>query len=218
MKPRFPTAGRKVLPGGIIGRAIFFAPVFLALWWFVLKSASLWLLWALSYFPLGLLVAPAGYDPVKIEPATGAWVFNVAVNTNAKNPRTGRWMRIDSSEFTADKDSVAFFACGWFSYMALAFSASAGFSRAKVKQVSKGLALQSVINVLSLAVYAYINGYGAVINNVGDPNSTVWFFKYVYHIIYLVIPFAGPFAVAVLVHPEWRLYLGITGQRNKELA
>lgn len=194
---------------GIIGRAVVLAPVLIGVWWFLLKDSSLWVLRVLSYLPLLLLIAPAGFDPVKVDPMTGEWVFNVAVNTVAKNPQTGQWMRIESSEFAAAKDNVAFFASGWFAYLALALSAVPAFSKSQAKRMFKGLALQTTINILGLAAYVYINGYGSVINTVNNPNSIVWLFKYFYHIVYLVIPFAGPFMVAMLVHPEWRQYFKV---------
>ncbi len=190
-----------------IGRAVVLVPVAMTIWWFLLKGASLWLLRAIAYLPLGLLIAPAGLPPVKVNPNTGEWVFNVAVNTVAKNTQSGQMERIESVEFSAAEDNVASFASGWFCYLALALSATAG-SRTQIKSVLRGLGLQTGINILALAAYAYINGYGSVINTPGEANPLVWLFKYFYHIIYLVVPFAGPFLVAVLVHPEWRAYFG----------
>jgi hypothetical protein len=194
---------------GMMGRAALLVPGALALWWFLLKPASLWLLRVVAYVPLGLLVAPAGLDPVRVDPATGEWTFNVVVNTTVRNPQTGERQMIDSTEFAVGEDSVAFFSCGWFSYLALAFSA-AGFSRSQIKPVLKGVALQTCINVLALAAYVYINGYGPMINTPGSSDSRMWLIRYCYHIIYLVVPFAGPFAVALLAHREWREYAGLS--------
>jgi hypothetical protein len=192
-----------------MGRAVLLVPGVLALWWFLLKPASLWLLRVVAWVPLLLLVAPAGLDPVRLDPATGEWMFNVAVNTTARNVQTGESQMVTSIEFAVAEDSVAFFACGWFSYLALAFSA-AGFSRRQIKPVLKGAALQTCINVLALAAYVYINGYGVVINTPGSSDSRMWLIKYCYHIIYLVVPFAGPFAVALVVHRQWREYIGLS--------
>jgi hypothetical protein len=93
--------------------------------------------------------------------------------------------------------------------MALAFSA-VGFYKSQTRPVLKGVALQTVINVLALAAYVYINGYGAVINTPGSSDSRIWLIRYCYHIIYLVVPFAGPFAVALVVHRQWREYIGLS--------
>jgi hypothetical protein len=70
----------------------------------------------------------------------------------------------------------------------------------------KGLALQTGINLLALASYVYINGYGSLVNTPGVPDSQTWFLRYWYHIAYLVVPFAGPFGVALSVQPLWREY------------
>jgi hypothetical protein len=188
---------------GIIGRAIVLAPVALAAWWFLLKGASLWLLRILAWLPLAMLIGPAGLDPVRVNPDTGEWVFNVAVNTVVTNPQTGDSQRIESVEFAAAPDNVAFFACGWFSYLALALSVARP-SASQAKKLLKGLALQTAINILSLAAYAYINGHGSVVNSPLGADPQIWLYKYFYHLIYLVVPFVGPFVVALLVHPEWR--------------
>jgi hypothetical protein len=188
---------------GVIGRAVVLAPLALAVWWFLLKGASLWLLRILAWLPLAVFIAPADLDPVRVNPDTHEWVFNVAVNTVVMNPQTGDAQHIGSVEFAADPDNVAFFACGWFSYLALALSAARP-SRRQAKNLLKGLALQTVVNIFSLAAYVYINGHGSLGNSPLSAGIVIWLYKYVYHLIYLVVPFAGPFIVALLVHPEWR--------------
>ena len=151
MSPGLARANRFLPFDSVIGRAVVLAPVAMALWWFLLKGASLWLLRILAWFPLAVLIAPAGLDPVRVNPNTHEWVFNVAVNTVVTNARSGVRERIDSVEFAAAEDNLAFFACGWFSYLALALSAT-GFSRRQAKNILKGLALQTGINILSLAL------------------------------------------------------------------
>jgi len=199
-------------PDSVIGRAIIYLPAAMAVWWFLLKPASLWLLRILAWLPLAMLVAPANLDPIRLSPDTHEWVFNVAVNTAVTNPETGVRQRLDSVEFAAGEDNLAFFACGWFCYLALAFAA-VGVSRGQAKSLLKGLGLQTGINVLSLAAYAYVNGYGSVANVPGNAGLAVWLCRYFYHLIYLVVPYAGPFAVALLVHREWRAYFTISGQQ-----
>jgi hypothetical protein len=145
-----------------------------------------------------------------VDSTTHEWAFNVAVDTVAKDAKTGQVQQVDSFEFTVPEDNVAFFASGWFSYLALGLSAAA-FSRDQAKRLAKGLGLQSLINVLCLGAYVYINGYGVVINTPGNTDPRVWLLKYLYHLIYLVVPFAGPFGVALLVHPEWRGCINLPG-------
>jgi hypothetical protein len=192
----------------VIGRAMIYVPIAMALWWFLLKPASLWLLRILAWLPLSMLVAPADLDPIRLDPDTHEWVFNVAVNTSVTNPETGARQHFDSVEFAAPEDNLAFFACGWFCYLALALAA-AGVSRGQAKSVLKGLGVQTVVNVLSLAAYAYINGYGSVVNVPGKAGLAVWLCKYFYYLIYLVVPYAAPFAIALLIHREWRAYFTI---------
>ena len=195
----------------IIGRAVVYVPVAMAVWWFLLKPSSLWLLRILAWLPLALLVAPAHLDPLRINPDTHEWVFNVAVNTVVTNPQTGEHRHIDSVEIAATDDNLWCFACGWFCYLALALSA-AGFSKSQAKRILMGMGVQTMINILCLAAYAYINGYGSVINVPGGTHPGLWLSKYVYYVVYLVLPYIGPFAVALLVHPEWRAYCTVPEQ------
>jgi hypothetical protein len=202
--------------GGIIARATVLVPLAMAVWWFLLKGPSLWLLRVLAWLPLALLIGPAGIAPIHVNPDTGDWVFNVSVNKVVTNPQTGERQQIDSLEFATEQDNVAFFACGWFSYLALALSA-VGFSRKQAKRVLLGVGLLTVMNVLCLAAYAYISAAGSLVNTPAHSDG-VWLYKYCYHIIYLVVPFAGPFIVALAVHPEWRAYFRLTEQRPPSLS
>jgi hypothetical protein len=204
--------GRFSVLDSVIGRAIVSVPMAMALWWFLLKPASLWLLRILAWLPLAMFVAPPHLDPIRFDPDTQEWVFNVAVNTSVTNPQTGERQRFDSVEFAAPEGNVAFFACGWFCYLALAFAA-AGVSRRQAKSLLKGLGVQTFVNVFSLAAYAYINGYGSVVNVPGKAGLAVWLCKYFYYLIYLVVPYAAPFAIALLIHCEWRAYFTIPEQR-----
>jgi len=210
-----PAIAAKISPGcvkpvhlaalhSVVGRAVVYVPVAIAAWWFLLKGPSLWLLRSLAWLPLAILVAPSNLDPVRVDPDTHEWVFNVAVNTVLTNPQTGARQRISSVEFAANEDNLAFFAFGWFSYLALALSAREGFSTSQTKGILRGLGLQTAVNVLSLAAYVFINGYGSLVNTPHGPPSAVWFYEYAYYLVYLVLPFVGPFAVGLLMHPEWR--------------
>jgi hypothetical protein len=200
----------ELVPRSVIARACALVPLSLALWWFVLKSASLAVLRVVAVLPVGMLLAPSGLDAIKVNPDNGEWTFNVAVHMEAKNPQTGQIQAIESVEFAAEPDNVAFFAAGWFSYLALAVSA-VGFDRREWRRVLQGLAWQTLVNVLGLAAYAYINASGTLQNTAGPVPPAVWVLKYFYHLIYLVIPFASPFAVALALHPQWRMWFGFDG-------
>jgi len=204
--------GGGVVKGSVIVRAAVLLPVTMAVWWFLLKRPSLWVLEKLAFLPLGLLVSPGGMAPIQVNPVTHEWTFNVEVNTFARNAQTGETRFVSSLEFAADENSVAFFASGWLAYLALAAAAGA-FTRSDLPNVAKGLAIGTAVNILSLAAYAYINAYGAVINAPGggaggNTSTYLWLLKYVYHLIYLVVPFAGPFVIAVLQHRQWRECFG----------
>ena len=188
-----------------MSRAIFLVPLSMALWWFVLKQSSLWLLRFLAYVPLGMMISPPGLVPVKVNASTGEWVFNVAVKTTAKDLRTERRQAVDSLGFAVDEDSVAVFAGGWFAYLGLAMSAVA-LSKGQTRRVLKGVGIQTGINILCLTAYAFVLAYGSAVNTPNGSGPTVWMLKYVYYLIDLVLPFAGPFIVALLVHPEWQAY------------
>jgi hypothetical protein len=199
--------GGAVLDGPMI-RAGVFVPAALALWWFLLKPISLWLLRLLAWLPLGIFVAPPGLEPVRVNPDTHEWVFNVEVNAAARIQRSGQLQHVESVEFAADENNVAFFASGWFSYLALALSVGA-FSGKQARRILMGVGVQTGISILALAAYAYINGYGSIINTPDNADSRVWLLKYFYHLNYLVVPFVGPFVVALLVHPEWRAHFRV---------
>lgn len=197
------TAVRKICRLPVIPRAVIFVPSAMALWWFLLKGASLSLLRIAAFLPLALLIAPPDQPAVNKDVNTGEWRFNVAVNAPVTSVQNGRTETVQSLEIAVDEDNVAFFAGGWFSFLALALSVWE-FSKSAAKRLLAGLAVQTGINVLSLVAYVYINARGLEINDPLHPTPVVWLLKYAYHIIYLVLPFAGPFGVALLVFPTWR--------------
>ena len=201
----------KALPGSVIGRAAILVPVALALWWFLLKGASLWALRMLAGIPLAILIAPPGLTSIRVDSQTGEWVCNVEVNTVARNQQTGELQHINSVEIAFRESDAAVYASGWFSYLALALS-TAPFSRKKAKRALWGLGIQTVINVLCLAGFVYILGHETLSHAQGVSRSVsndgLWWIKYFDHINTLVIPFAGPFLLAILLHPEWRRYTG----------
>jgi hypothetical protein len=170
-------------------------PFALAFWWFVAKPATLWLLRVTAWFPLAICLAPPDLSPVRIDAASGEWIFNVAVS------RAG----VSSIEFAAAADHVAFFAVGWFSQLVLAWAAEAGARSFAWKRILVALWLQTLLNVFALVVYVSINGQGGVLEP--GSSSARWLLSYAYHIVYLVVPFAGPFAIALACFREWREFL-----------
>lgn len=184
-------------------RTAVLTPLILLVWWSLLVAPSLWLFRWVAYAPLAIFLAPPGYAPIEVNAGTGEWVFNVAVNADGVNLKTGQPQHIDSVEFAVAPDNVAFFVSGWFTYLALAFSAAHG-GRPNAKRLFRGIAFQTAISILCLSAYVYINGYGFIVKTTSNRPFSIWLLEDVYHIIYLVVPFAGPFLIAVIVHPEWR--------------
>lgn len=199
----------RIAATSVVARAVVAVPAMLSLWWFLLKGPSLWILRWAAYLPLLFFTAPQGGVPVTVNPATGEWIFSVSVQADGIDPATRQRQHVESIDFAADPENVAYFAYGWFSYLGLALSAGAVGSGRKAKRLAKGLAVQTVVNVVCLALYVHINGYGTVVNGQPGAADQVWLLKYVYYLIYLVIPFAGPFAIALLFHPEWRSYFAL---------
>lgn len=209
-----------VAGSSVVARAVVLLPVVMSLWWFFLKGPSLWILVKLAYVPLALLVGPIGQSPVEVDPQTQAWTFRVQVNAYGRNQQTNETQFVETLAFSAEADSVAFFASSWFSYLALAMAAG-GWRREERRRVARGLGIETVLNVASVVVYAYINGYGSVLKTGVAGSGKIWMMEYLYHLIYLVLPFAGPFIVAVSLHRSWQEYLGFaapTGKRAMGMA
>lgn len=199
---------RGVWANSVVARAVLLLPAVMTLWWFVLKGPSLWLLAKLAYVPLALLVGPMGQAPVRVDPETQAWTFQVQVNAYGRNQQTNETQWVETLAFSAEAESMAFFASSWFSYLALALAAGA-WQGAERRGMLRGLGIETVLNVLSVVAYAYINGYGSVLKTGATAGGgKLWVLEYLYHLIYLVLPFAGPFIVAVSLHRKWQEYLG----------
>jgi hypothetical protein len=185
-------------------RAVIGCVLGLAVWWFLLKRVSLYALFFVSYVPLELLIGPPDHKAVVINNAD-EWVFNVALNIDAKDPDTGKISHAGSMEIASSPDAIAYFVSGWIVFLALSFAVG-GFGKLKLLDTGKGLAIQIVVSVLALAAYAYVNAFGSVYADLGDHPGSVWFLKWVYHMDYLVVPFVAPFLIALAVHREWRQY------------
>lgn len=186
---------------GVIGRAALCVFCSLGLWWFLLRPVSTALLRQLAYIPLAVFVAPPGFPPVAVNPESGEWVFNVAVNYDGTDPQTGRPQHIQSIEFAAEPGTPEDFTAGWFSYAGLALAVG-GFRRAKRFSGLKGLALQILVSVFALTAFAYVSALSAVAPQ-GSFRGAVRVAEY---ILGGVLPLAGPFAIALWIHPEWRAF------------
>ena len=173
----------------------------LGLWWFLLKDVSLWFLRMLAYVPLALLIAPGGLPPIAANPETGELTFNVLLNHDGRNPETGEPLHVDSIEFAADPRISEYFTGGWFTFLGL--SIPLGFSLSQWTRNVRGLAVQVGLSVLALALYAYTSALTVVVNGSGGGSAllmeTLRVCKY---LLTLVFPYAVPFAVALLVHPQ----------------
>ncbi len=189
----------------LIPRAILSCVVGLAVWWFALKRASLYLLFLAAYVPLLFAISPSGFKPIVINEQTHEWNFNIALNMNVPDPATGKMGHLGSIEYGTTEDSIAYFVSGWVVYLALSFAAG-GFAKDRLMSTLKGFGLQVVLSIVALAVYAYVNGYGSAYSELGD-KQTVWWIRWVYHVDYLVVPFIGPFVIALFMHRPWRDYL-----------
>ena len=211
MKPAF----LETLSRSMVGRAAILVPVALAIWWFLLKRVSLWALRMLAVIPLAILIAPPGLSPIRVDPQTGEWVCNVEVNTTARNQQTGELEHVNSVEIAFRENDAAFYASGWFSYLALALS-TAPFSRKQAKRVLTGVGIQTVLNILGLAGYIYVLGHETLASSLGAADHRLWWVKYFDYINTLVLPFAGPFLIATLLHPEWRRYAGLPQAEEPE--
>lgn len=207
---------RRLSAVSVVTRAVLLLPLVMTVWWFLLKGPSLWLLAKLAFIPLALFVSPPGQAPVRVEDGTRAWTFQVEVNTYGRNSSTNEGQYVETLAFTAEEDSIAFFASSWFSYLALALAAGAIWGGER-RQVLQGLGIETALNVASVVAYAYINGYGTVLKTAAGGGGGMWTLQYVYHLIYLVIPFAGPFVVAVALHRQWRTYIGLAAPVRMEM-
>jgi hypothetical protein len=50
-------------------------------------------------------------------------------------------------------------------------------------------------------------------DSVWKAGLAVWLCRYFYYLIYLVVPYVAPFAIALRIHCEWRAYFIIPEQR-----
>jgi hypothetical protein len=174
----------------------------LGLWWFVLYQPSLSVLRAAADFIFSLLLGSQAHPLLQVD-SKGEWIFSIPVNTVVKDPvQPPAPTSVDSIDFAAPPENIAPFANGWFVYAGLALSVP--LTRSSLRRALLGMCAQTGIGTLALFIYAEVNARGILASLHRSPEAFhVWILKLAYHIDYLVIPYAGPFLLLLLTHPEW---------------
>ena len=184
-------------------RAVGLQLVFLGLWWTILYQPSIGILRLIAEVPLTLLVSAPSKRTLEVDSSTGEWDFSIPVGAVVKDStQTNEPVSVDAIDFAAPPANVAPFATGWFVYLGLALSVPV--NRNSLRRTAKGLILQTTIGALGVFAYAEVNARGILVHmhRMPDPLD-VWFLNFVYHIDYLVIPYASPFLVILWTHREW---------------
>jgi hypothetical protein len=189
--------------GHLLLRAVGLQLVLLVLWWTVLYRPSLAVLRMIAEVPMTLLLTNPSKSTLEVDSASGDWNFSIPVNAVVRDsPQSDGPVQVDAIDFAAAADNVAPFTTGWFVYLGLALSVP--ISRDSLRRTVKGLLFQTAISALAVFTYAEVNARGTLahLHRVPDP-GTLWLLNFVYHIDYLVIPYASPFLLILWTHPEW---------------
>lgn len=189
--------------GHFILRAVGLQLILLGLWWTVLYQPSIGLLRLTAEVPLTLLLTNPWKSTLEVDPSSGDWNFSIPVNAVVKDsPQSNSSVQVDAIDFAAPTENVAPFTTGWFVYLGLALSVP--ITRDSARRTVKGLVFQTAISALAVFTYAEVNARGTLahMHRVQDPVG-LWFLNFVYHIDYLVIPYASPFLLILWTHPEW---------------
>ena len=184
-------------------RAVGLQIALLGIWWTVLYRPSLALLRVAAEVPFSLLAGNPLKSALQVDAPSGDWNFSVPVNAVVKDStQSNGSVQVDAIDFAAPVENVAPFAIGWFVYLGLALSVP--ISRNSLVRALKGFLFQTAISALAVFTYAEINARGTLahIHRVPDP-LILWLLNFVYHIDYLVIPYASPFLLVLWTHPEW---------------
>jgi hypothetical protein len=188
--------------GYFVLRAVGLQLVLLGLWWTVLYRPSIGFLRLAAEVPFTFLTAHQSKSPLEVD-ASGDWNFSIPVDAIVRDStQSSSPVSVDSIDFAAPPESVAPFTTGWFVYLGLAFSVP--ISRNSLRRTLKGLLFQTAISALAVFIYAEVNARGTLAHMHRVPDSLgLWFLNFVYHIDYLVIPYASPFLLILWTHPEW---------------
>jgi hypothetical protein len=189
--------------GHFLLRAVGLQLVLLGLWWTVLYQPSIGLLRLIAEVPFTLLLTNPSKSTLEVDSSSGDWNFSIPVNTVVKDsPQSNSAVQVDAIDFAAPAENVAPFTTGWFVYLGLALSVP--ITKDSTRRTLKGLLFQTAISALAVFTYAEVNARGTLahLHRVPDPVG-LWFLNFVYHIDYLVIPYASPFLLILWTHPEW---------------
>ena len=189
--------------GHFLLRAVGLQLVLLGLWWTVLYRPSIGLLRLTAEVPLTLLISNPSKSTLEVDAASGEWNFSIPVNAVVKDsPQSNSPVSVDAIDFAAPPENIAPFTTGWFVYLGLALSVP--ITKNSVRRTLKGLLFQTGISALAVFTYAEVNARGTLahMHRVADPVG-LWFLNFVYHIDYLVIPYASPFLLILWTHSEW---------------
>jgi hypothetical protein len=189
--------------GQFLSRAVALQLVLLGLWWSVLYQPSIGLLRLTARVPLTLLLTNPSKSTLEVDSSSGDWDFSIPVNAVVKDsPQSNSSVQVDAIDFAAPAENLAPFTTGWFVYLGLALSVP--ITRDSIRRTLKGLLFQTAISALAVFTYAEVNARGTLahMHRVPDP-AGLWFLNFVYHIDYLVIPYASPFLLILWTHPEW---------------
>jgi hypothetical protein len=189
--------------GHFLLRAVGLQFVLLGLWWTVLYQPAIGLLRLTAEVPISLLLTNPSKRTLQVDSSSGDWNFSISVNAVVKDsPQSNSSVQVDAIDFAAPAENVAPFTTAWFVYLGLALNVP--ITRDSIRRTLKGLLFQTVISALAVFTYAEVNARGTLahMHRVPDPVG-VWFLSFVYHIDYLVIPYASPFLLILWTHPEW---------------
>ena len=189
--------------GQLLVKAVASQLALLVLWWTVLYRPSLGLLRLTAEVPLTVLLTNPSKSTLEVDPSSGDWNFSIPVNAVVKDsPQSGSPVQVDAIDFAAPAENIAPFTIGWFVYLGLALSVP--ISRDSIRRTLWGLLFQTAISALAVFTYAEVNARGTLahLHRVPDP-GVLWLLNFVYHIDYLVMPYASPFLLILWTHPEW---------------
>ncbi|HXP88298.1 MAG TPA: hypothetical protein VN841_26440 [Bryobacteraceae bacterium] len=189
--------------GHFLLRAVALQLILLGLWWTVLYRASVGLLWLTAEVPLTLLLTSQSKDTLAVDASSGDWNFSIPVNALVKDStQSDSPVSVEAIDFAAPVANVATFTTGWFVYLGLALSVP--ITRNSLRRTLKGLLFQTAISALAVFTYAEVNARGTLAHMHRTPDPVgLWFLSLVYHIDYLVIPYASPFLLILWTHAEW---------------
>ncbi len=208
---------KELQPGpNLILKAVASVIVSLGIWWFLLKGISIWFLQRLAYVPLLLLIGASSGPPLELNPQTGGWDFHVRMNYDTTNPQTGKPIHIDSIDFTADPKLADAFTGALFTYAGLALAVGV-YSKTQWQRILRGFGLQLALSVLAIALFAYTKALAIVVNGHTGSTAVLSAVSLCEYLITLVVPYASPFAVVVMVLPQWKNYFAFHVARTNKL-